>query len=121
MALDVTDRDEMTSGTRLSKSVTSSQQIELYLLQIETNRKHPDQKSKSVTPGPLLAAKMLQIEIDRDHHKEDRHLCGGRGLYSFAEPVLPDSTVQGISSSNSHVRADPLSRAVCGSGKQVCL
>ena len=37
MALDVTDRDEMTSGTRLSKSVTSSQQIELYLLQIETN------------------------------------------------------------------------------------
>ena len=55
----------MTSGTRLSKSVTSSQQIELYLLQIETNRKHPDQKSKSVTPGPLLAAKMLQIETDR--------------------------------------------------------
>lgn len=65
MALDVTDRDEMTSGTRLSKSVTSSQQIELCLLQIETNRKHPDQKSKSVTPGPLLAAKMLQIETDR--------------------------------------------------------
>lgn len=64
MALDVTDRDEMTSGTRLSKSVTSSQQIELYLLQIETNRKHPDQKSKSVTPGPLLAAKMLQIWIN---------------------------------------------------------
>ena len=55
----------MISGTRLSKSVTSSQQIELYLLQIETNRKHPDQKSKSVTPGPLLAAKMLQIETDR--------------------------------------------------------
>ena len=66
MALDVTDRDEMTSGTRLSKSVTSSQQIELYLLQIETNRKHPDQKSKSVTPGPLLAAKMLQIETNQE-------------------------------------------------------
>ena len=65
MALDVTDRDEMTSGTRLSKSVTSSQQIELYLLQIETNRKHPDQKSKSVTPGPLLAAKMLQSKTNR--------------------------------------------------------
>ena len=56
----------MTSGTRLSQSVTSSQQIELYLLQIETNRKHPDQKSKSVTPGPLLAAKMLQIETNRE-------------------------------------------------------
>lgn len=56
----------MTSGTRLSQSVTSSQQIELYLLQIETNRKHPDQKSKSVTPGPLLAAKMLQIETNQE-------------------------------------------------------
>lgn len=55
----------MTSGTRLSKSVTSSQQIEPYLLQIETNRKRPNRKSQSVTPGPLLAAKMLQIETDR--------------------------------------------------------
>ena len=39
----------------------------------------------------------------------------------YKRQVLPDSTVQGISSSNSHVRADPLSRAACGSGKQVCL
>ena len=78
MALDVTDRDEMTSGTRLSKSVTSSQQIELYLLQIETNRKHLDQKPKSVTPGPLLAAKMLQIETDRKPPQRGHcPLCGG--------------------------------------------
>ena len=55
----------MTSGTRLSQSVTSSRQIEPYLLQIERNRRHPNRKSKSVTPGPLLAAKMLQIETDR--------------------------------------------------------
>ena len=55
-----------------------------------------------------------------NHHKGDRHLCGGCSLYLIAEPVLPDSAFQGISSSNSHVRADPLSRAVCGSGKQVC-
>ena len=66
MALDVTDRDEMASGARLSQSVTSSRQIGLYLLQIETNRKHPDQKSKSVTPGPLLAVKMLQIETNQE-------------------------------------------------------
>ena len=37
MAPDVTDRDEMTSDARLSQSVTSSRQIGLYLLQIETN------------------------------------------------------------------------------------
>ena len=65
MAPDVTNQDEMANGARLSQSVTSTRQIELHLLQIETNRKHPDQKSKSVTPGPLLAAKMLQIETDR--------------------------------------------------------
>ena len=64
MAPDVTNQDEMTSGTRLSQSVTSTRQIELYLLQIETNRRHPNRKSKSVTPGPLLAAKMLQVETN---------------------------------------------------------
>lgn len=66
MAPDVTNQDEMANGARLSQSVTSTRQIELYLLQIETNRKHPDQKSKSVTPGPLLAAKMLQIETNQE-------------------------------------------------------
>ena len=55
----------MTSGKRLSQSVTSTRQIELHLLQIETNRRRPNRKSKSVTPSPLLAAKMLQIETDR--------------------------------------------------------
>ncbi|MDY4217110.1 MAG: hypothetical protein SOY10_07555, partial [Collinsella sp.] len=65
-APDVTNQDEMTSGTRLSQSVTSTRQIELYLLQIETNRRHPNRKSKSVTPGPLLAAKMLQVETNRE-------------------------------------------------------
>lgn len=65
LAPDVTDRDELFSGTRLSQSVTSNRQIGLYLLQIETNRRHLNRKSKSVTPGPLLAAKMLQIETDR--------------------------------------------------------
>ncbi|MDY5472817.1 MAG: hypothetical protein SPF97_05050 [Collinsella sp.] len=64
MAPDVTNQDEMASGTRLSQSVTSTRQIELYLLQIETNRRHPNRKSKSVTPGPLLAAKMLQVETN---------------------------------------------------------
>lgn len=66
LAPDVTDRDELFSGTRLSQSVTSTRQIELYLLQIETNRRHPNRKSKSVTPGPLLAAKMLQVETNRE-------------------------------------------------------
>ena len=65
MAPDVTNQDEMTSGARLSQSVTSTRQIELYLLQIETNRRHPNRKSKSVTPGPLLAAKVLQIKTNR--------------------------------------------------------
>lgn len=64
-APDVIDRDELFSGARLSQSVTSNRQIGLYLLQIETNRRHLNRKSKSVTPGPLLAAKMLQIETDR--------------------------------------------------------
>ena len=66
MAPDVTDQDEMTSGARLSQSVTSNRQIGLYLLQIETNRRHPNRKSKSVTPSPLLAAKMLQVETNRE-------------------------------------------------------
>ena len=66
LAPDVTNRDELFSGTRLSQSVTSTRQIELYLLQIETNRRHPNRKSKSVTPGPLLAAKMLQVETNRE-------------------------------------------------------
>ena len=35
MALDVTDRDEMTSGTRLSQSVTSGIDFAELLLQIE--------------------------------------------------------------------------------------
>ena len=56
----------MLSGARLSKSVTTTRQIGPYLLQIETNRRHPNRKSKSVTPGPLLAAKMLQIETNRE-------------------------------------------------------
>ena len=66
MAPDVTNQDEMTNGARLSQSVTSTRQIELYLLQIETNRRHLNRKSKSVTPSPLLAAKMLQIETNQE-------------------------------------------------------
>lgn len=66
LAPDVTDRYELFSGTRLSQSVTSSRQIGLYLLQIETNRRRPNRKSKSVTPSPLLAAKMLQVETNRE-------------------------------------------------------
>lgn len=66
MAPDVTNQDEMTNGNRLSQSVTSTRQIELYLLQIETNRRHPNRKSQSVTPDPLLAAKMLQIKTSRE-------------------------------------------------------
>ena len=58
--------------------------------------------------------------MTRSRSKVNTFLCGGCSLYLIAEPVLPDSAFQGISSSNSHVRADPLSRAVCGSGKQVC-
>lgn len=64
-APDVIDRDELFSGARLSQSVTSNRQIGLYLLQIETNRRHLNRKSKSVTPGPLLAAKMLQVETNQ--------------------------------------------------------
>ena len=66
LAPDVTDRDEMTSGNRLSQSATSTRQIRVYLLQNETNRRHLNRKSKSVTPGPLLAAKMLQVETNRE-------------------------------------------------------
>ena len=66
MAPDVTNQDEMTNGARLSQSVTSTRQIELYLLQIETYRRHLNRKSKSVTPSPLLAAKMLQIETNQE-------------------------------------------------------
>lgn len=56
----------MFSSSPLSQSVTSARQIEVYLLQNETNRRHPNRKSQSVTPDPLLAAKMLQIETSRE-------------------------------------------------------
>ena len=49
-----------------SQSVTSSGRFWVQMLQIETNRRHPNRKSKSVTPGPFLAFKMLQVETNRE-------------------------------------------------------
>lgn len=53
------------TGALPSQSVTSIDRFWLQMLQIETNRRHPNRKPKSVTPGPLLAAKVLQIKTNR--------------------------------------------------------
>lgn len=60
--LHVTDRDIQSAPWPRSRSVTSTGQIFLYVLQIETNGRHGSQVSQSVTVTEQNQPQMLQIE-----------------------------------------------------------
>lgn len=60
--LHVTDRDIQSAPWLTSRSVTSTGQIFLYVLQIETNGRHGSQASQSVTVTEQNQPQMLQIE-----------------------------------------------------------
>ena len=60
----VTDRDIQSAPWLTSRSVTSTGQIFLYVLQIETNGRHDPQTSQSVTVTEQNRPQLLQIKTE---------------------------------------------------------